>query len=237
MSLLINAKNLTKKFTAQGVETTALNSINITVENGEFVAIMGPSGGGKSTLLNVLGLLDIPSSGSYQILGQEVSTLREKEIVGFRKDNLGFIFQSFNLIDELSVRENVALPLLYKGVSAEECNRRVDAALNKMSISHRADHMPQQLSGGQQQRVAIARAVVSEPRILLADEPTGNLDTKNGQEVMALLTQLNKEGTSIIMVTHSPEHARYASRIITLVDGVLQTSGCETPRHKEVANA
>lgn len=222
MSHVIKLDNIVKKFRAQGIETTALNGLSLTIEEGEFVAIMGPSGSGKSTLLNVLGILDKPNSGTYELMGQDVTKASDKQVVEIRKNNIGFIFQSFNLIDELSVYDNVELPLLYKGLAASERQPMVEAALKKMSIDHRANHMPQQLSGGQQQRVAIARAVVTKPNLILADEPTGNLDSKNGKEVMTLLQQLNADGTSVVMVTHSPQHAAYAARRIHVIDGHLK---------------
>ena len=193
------------------------------MKEGEFVAVMGPSGCGKSTLLNILGLLDNPTGGTYTLLDKEVGNLREKERTQFRKGNLGFVFQSFNLIDEMTVFENIELPLVYMGVKASERKQRVNEILERMNISHRAGHFPQQLSGGQQQRVAIARAVISNPKLVLADEPTGNLDSKNGQEVMLLLQELNREGTTIIMVTHSQHDAQYASRTICLFDGQIVT--------------
>ena len=220
---MLKVENLKKSFFTEEVETIALNGVSFEVKEGEFVAVMGPSGCGKSTLLNILGLLDNPTSGSYQLLGNEVGNLREKERTQFRKGNLGFVFQSFNLIDEMTVFENVELPLVYMGVKASERKRRVNEILDRMNISHRAGHFPQQLSGGQQQRVAIARAVVSNPKLVLADEPTGNLDSKNGQEVMALLQELNREGTTIIMVTHSQHDAQFASRTICLFDGQIVT--------------
>ena len=220
---MLKVENLKKSFFTEEVETIALNGVSFEVKEGEFVAVMGPSGCGKSTLLNILGLLDNPTSGSYQLLGNEVGNLREKERTQFRKGNLGFVFQSFNLIDEMTVFENVELPLVYMGVKASERKRRVNEMLDRMNISHRAGHFPQQLSGGQQQRVAIARAVVSNPKLVLADEPTGNLDSKNGQEVMALLQELNREGTTIIMVTHSQHDAQFASRTICLFDGQIVT--------------
>ena len=200
-----------------------MNGVSFEVKEGEFVAVMGPSGCGKSTLLNILGLLDNPTEGSYSLLGKEVGGLRERERTQFRKGNLGFVFQSFNLIDEMTVFENVELPLVYMGVKASERKKRVNEILERMNISHRAGHFPQQLSGGQQQRVAIARAVISNPKLVLADEPTGNLDSKNGQEVMLLLQELNREGTTIIMVTHSQHDAQYASRTICLFDGQIVT--------------
>ncbi len=220
---MLKVENLKKSFFTEEVETIALNGVSFEVKEGEFVAVMGPSGCGKSTLLNILGLLDNPTDGSYHLLGSEVGGLREKERTQFRKGNLGFVFQSFNLIDEMTVFENVELPLVYMGVKASERKRRVNEMLDRMNISHRAGHFPQQLSGGQQQRVAIARAVVSNPKLVLADEPTGNLDSKNGQEVMALLQELNREGTTIIMVTHSQHDAQFASRTICLFDGQIVT--------------
>ena len=220
---MLKVENLKKSFFTEEVETVALNGVSFEVKEGEFVAVMGPSGCGKSTLLNILGLLDNPTSGSYHLLGNEVGSLREKERTQFRKGNLGFVFQSFNLIDEMTVFENVELPLVYMGVKASERKRRVNEMLDRMNISHRAGHFPQQLSGGQQQRVAIARAVVSNPKLVLADEPTGNLDSKNGQEVMSLLQELNREGTTIIMVTHSQHDAQFASRTICLFDGQIVT--------------
>jgi putative ABC transport system ATP-binding protein len=206
-------------YTTEEVETTALNNVNLEIKSGEFVAIMGPSGCGKSTLLNILGLLDNPSSGEYHFVGHEVSKYSERQRADLRKSNIGFIFQSFNLIDELTVYENVELPLLYLGMPSSEREQKVNASLDRMQIIHRRNHFPQQLSGGQQQRVAIARAVVAKPKLILADEPTGNLDSRNGEEVMKLLTQLNDEGTTIIMVTHSPADAEYSHRIIHLFDG------------------
>lgn len=211
---MIQIENLSKVFRTSEVETIALNHVNIEVKEGEFVAIMGPSGCGKSTLLNILGLLDNPSEGSYKLIGKEVANLKEKERTRLRKGVIGFVFQSFNLIDELNVFENVELPLTYLGIKASERKERVLEILKRMNLSHRAKHFPQQLSGGQQQRVAIARAVVTNPKLILADEPTGNLDSKNGAEVMNLLTELNKEGTSIVMVTHSQHDAGFAHRVI-----------------------
>ena len=219
---MLKVENL-KSFFTEEIETIALNGVSFEVKEGEFVAVMGPSGCGKSTLLNILGLLDNPTGGSYELLGQQVADLREKDRTKFRKGNLGFVFQSFNLIDEMTVFENVELPLVYMGVKASERKERVNAILDRMNISHRAAHFPQQLSGGQQQRVAIARAVVSNPKLVLADEPTGNLDSKNGQEVMLLLQELNREGTTIIMVTHSQHDAQFASRTICLFDGQVVT--------------
>jgi len=216
---MIKVTELCKIFRTEEIETTALNGVSFEIKKGEFVAIMGPSGCGKSTLLNILGLLDNPSSGSYELMGQEVAHLKERDRTKFRKGNIGFVFQSFNLIDELNVFENVELPLKYLNMSASERKQRVTAMLKRMNISHRAQHFPQQLSGGQQQRVAIARAVISNPNLVLADEPTGNLDSKNGKEVMDLLTELNSEGTTIVMVTHSPKDASMAQRTINLFDG------------------
>ena len=218
---MITVNNLSKVFRTEEIETTALNSVSFTINQGEFVAIMGPSGCGKSTLLNVLGLLDNPTGGSYQLLDTEMAQLREKDRTKFRKGNIGFVFQSFNLIDELNVYENVELPLKYLNISASERKRRVTEMLKRMNISHRAQHYPQQLSGGQQQRVAIARAVVANPKLILDDEPTGNLDSRNGKEVMDLLCELNKEGTTIVMVTHSQKDASVAQRIINLFDGEI----------------
>ena len=220
---MLKVENLKKSFFTEEIETIALNGVSFEVKEGEFVAVMGPSGCGKSTLLNILGLLDNPTGGKYTLLGKEVGDLREKERTQFRKGNLGFVFQSFNLIDEMTVFENVELPLVYMGVKASERKKRVNEILDRMNISHRAGHFPQQLSGGQQQRVAIARAVISNPKLVLAEEPTGNLDSKNGQEVMLLLQELNREGTTIIMVTHSQHDAQYASRTICLFDGQIVT--------------
>lgn len=220
---MIKIENLSKVFRTEEVETTALNNVSLEVKEGEFVAIMGPSGCGKSTLLNIIGLLDNPTEGNYYFNGQEVGHLKEKQRTQVRKGNIGFVFQSFNLIDELNVYENVELPLVYLKKKASEKKELINSILNRMNISHRAKHFPQQLSGGQQQRVAIARAVVAGPKLILADEPTGNLDSKNGSEVMSLLTELNQEGTTIIMVTHSQHDASYAHRIINLFDGQIIT--------------
>ena len=216
---MIKTVNLQKIFRTEEVQTLALNNVNIEVNEGEFVAIMGPSGCGKSTLLNILGLLDNPTSGEYYLNGTEVSKYTEAQRTSLRKGVIGFVFQCFNLIDELNVYENIELPLLYMGVPASERKRRIEQAMERMAISHRSKHFPQQLSGGQQQRVAIARAVVANPKLILADEPTGNLDSKNGKEVMDLLKELNKEGTTIVMVTHSQHDAGFADRIINLFDG------------------
>ena len=218
---MIKVTNLSKVFRTEEIETIALNGVSFEIKEGEFVAIMGPSGCGKSTLMNVLGLLDSPSGGSYELLGTEVSGLKEKERTNFRKGQIGFVFQSFNLIDELNVYDNIELPLRYLNISANERRQRVTDIMKRMGISHRAKHYPQQLSGGQQQRVAIARALVANPKLILADEPTGNLDSKNGREVMTLLTELNAEGTTIIMVTHSPKDAAVAQRTINLFDGQI----------------
>ena len=216
---MIKTVNLQKIFRTEEVQTLALNNVNIEVNEGEFVAIMGPSGCGKSTLLNILGLLDNPTSGEYYLNGTEVSKYTEAQRTSLRKGVIGFVFQSFNLIDELNVYENIELPLLYMGVPASERKQRIEQAMERMAISHRSKHFPQQLSGGQQQRVAIARAVVANPKLILADEPTGNLDSKNGKEVMDLLKELNKEGTTIVMGTHSQHDAGFADRIINLFDG------------------
>lgn len=220
----LKTENLEKVFRTDLVETVALNGVSLEVNDGEFVAIMGPSGCGKSTLLNILGLLDNPTAGSYQLDGMEVGKLKEKERTKYRKGHIGFVFQSFNLIDELDVEDNVRLPLTFLKMSATERKQRVKEVLERMSISHRVHHFPNQLSGGQQQRVAIARAVVAKPGLILADEPTGNLDSKNGQDVMELLSELNKEGTTIVMVTHSQRDASYAHRVINLFDGQIVSS-------------
>lgn len=216
---MIKTTNLQKIFRTDEVETWALNEVNIEIKEGEFVAVMGPSGCGKTTLLNILGLLDNPTSGEYYLNGKEVSKLKENQRTNLRKGVIGFVFQSFNLIEELNVYENIELPLLYMKMPATERKKRVKEAMDRMAISHRVKHFPQQLSGGQQQRVAIARAVVANPDLILADEPTGNLDSKNGAEVMSLLTDLNREGTTIVMVTHSMHDAGYAGRTINLFDG------------------
>lgn len=216
---MIKTTNLQKIFRTDEVETWALNEVNIEIKEGEFVAVMGPSGCGKTTLLNILGLLDNPTSGEYYLNGKEVSKLKENQRTKLRKGVIGFVFQSFNLIEELNVYENIELPLLYMKMPATERKKRVKEAMDRMAISHRVKHFPQQLSGGQQQRVAIARAVVANPDLILADEPTGNLDSKNGAEVMSLLTDLNREGTTIVMVTHSMHDAGYAGRTINLFDG------------------
>jgi putative ABC transport system ATP-binding protein len=220
---LFSLEGLTKVFRSDNVETTALNSIDIEIKCGEFVAVMGPSGCGKSTLLNIIGMLDNPTSGSFWFNGENVANYGENRLSVIRKRNIGFIFQSFNLIDELTVRENIELALLYHKVSAADPKKRAYEVMERMEIAHRANHMPAQLSGGQQQRVAVARAVIAKPHLILADEPTGNLDSQNGQEVMEMLTQLNKQGTTILMVTHSPAHAEYARRDISLFDGEVLT--------------
>jgi putative ABC transport system ATP-binding protein len=220
---MIKTVNLTKVFRTDEVETTALNNVSFSINNGEFVAIMGPSGCGKSTLLNILGLLDNPSGGEYFFNGSEVSKFTERQRARMRKENIGFVFQNFNLIDELNVFENVELPLIYLGLTATERKKRVNEALEQMQITHRRKHFPLQLSGGQQQRVAVARAVVANPKLILADEPTGNLDSANGEEVMNLLERLNQQGTTLIIVTHSQRDAEYAHRIIRLFDGQIVT--------------
>ena len=218
---MIKIEDLTKTVRTDEVQTLALRGISLEINNGEFVGIMGPSGCGKSTLLNILGLLDNPTDGRYLLNGTDVSGLREKERTAFRKGKIGFVFQNFNLIDELNIEENVELPLKYLRIGAAERKERVKEALTRMNILHRAKHFPQQLSGGQQQRAAIARAVVARPDIILADEPTGNLDSENGKEVMELLTELNREGTTIVMVTHSQHDAAYTHRVINLFDGKI----------------
>ncbi|QNQ08236.1 ABC transporter ATP-binding protein [Sphingomonas alpina] len=220
---MLEMRALSRTYRTDTIETTALDAIDLDVADGEFVAVMGPSGCGKSTLLNLMGMLDTPSSGSYVFNGTEVAGLGEAKLAAFRKANIGFIFQSFNLVDELSVRENIELALLYHDVSAADRKRRTDEVMDRVGVGHRARHRPSQLSGGQQQRVAVARALVAEPKLILADEPTGNLDTNHGEEVMRMLQQLNAEGSTIVMVTHSPAHADYASRIVSMLDGrVLQ---------------
>jgi len=217
--MIIKTENLTKLFRTDEVETTALGGVSIEIAEKEFVSIMGPSGCGKSTLLNIIGLIDNPDGGKFYFLDENISTVGERERAVLRKENLGFIFQSFNLIDELSVYENVELPLIYTKVPAGERKKRVEEVIEKMNMSHRIRHFPQQLSGGQQQRVAVARALVNRPKLILADEPTGNLDSEHGIEVMQLLQKLNQEGTTIVMVTHSPEHAEYGTRTIRMLDG------------------
>ena len=216
---MLSMRDISRVYRTDTVETTALDGIFLDVADGEFVAIMGPSGCGKSTLLNVIGMLDSPTSGSYVFNGTEVAGLSEAKLADFRKRNIGFIFQSFNLVDELSVRENIELALLYHNVPAAERRTRVDEVMDKVGIAHRAKHRPSQLSGGQQQRVAVARALVASPKLILADEPTGNLDTAHGEEVMKMLQALNAEGSTIVMVTHSPAHADYAGRVVNMLDG------------------
>ncbi|MDF2384967.1 ABC transporter ATP-binding protein [Nostoc ellipsosporum NOK] len=220
---MLQMRELSKVYRTDTVQTTALDAIDLEIAQGEFVAIMGPSGCGKSTLLNMIGMLDSPSSGSYLFNGQEVAGLSESRLADVRKENIGFIFQSFNLVDELSVRDNIELALLYHKVPAAERKRRVEEVMDRTGIAHRAKHRPSQLSGGQQQRVAVARALVASPKLILADEPTGNLDTQHGEEVMHMLQTLNADGSTIVMVTHSPAHADYAGRIVNMLDGrVLQ---------------
>ena len=218
---MIQLQNIKKVFRTEEIDTWALREVNLEVKDGEFVAIMGPSGCGKTTLLNIMGLLDTPTDGTYMLDGKDVSQLSERERTNIRKGTIGFVFQSFNLIDDLDVYENIELPLLYMGVPAKERKKRVTEILDRMAMSHRRGHFPCQLSGGQQQRVAVARAVVSNPKIILADEPTGNLDSKNSKEVMDLLLQLHEQGTTIVMVTHSQHNASYADRIINLFDGQI----------------
>jgi len=220
---MIKIANLEKTYRTEEVETVALNKLSFEIKEGEFVAVMGPSGCGKSTLLNIVGLLDDPDEGSYQFNGIEVAKFNERKRADLRKRNIGFVFQSFNLIDELTVFENVELPLIYTGVKAADRKKRVEAVLDKVQIMHRRNHYPQQLSGGQQQRVAVARAVVNKPKLILADEPTGNLDSHNGSEVMQMLTDMNEQGTTIIMVTHSEHDARFSHRIIRMLDGQTVT--------------
>ena len=222
---LLRTQNLSKVYRTDTVETTALSSVDIAIARGEFVAIMGPSGCGKSTLLNIIGLLDAPSSGQYLVNGEDVSGYNERKRAELRKNTIGFVFQSFNLIDELTVKENIELPLIYTRMRKDERMERVQAAMDRMNIAHRAGHFPQQLSGGQQQRVAIARAVVNSPDLILADEPTGNLDSAMGDEVMGLLRELNKSGTTVIIVTHSIRDAGYAQRTIKLLDGKVVEAG------------
>jgi len=224
---MLQLKNLTKYYRTEDVETVALNNVDINIKKGEFVAIMGPSGCGKSTLLNIIGMLDTPSEGHYYFLEEDVAGYSEAQLGVIRKKNIGFIFQSFNLIDELTVEENIELALLYHDIAASERKQRVASVMEKVGIAHRAKHMPSQLSGGQQQRVAVARAVVGNQSMILADEPTGNLDTSHGQEVMEMLKGLNDEGTTIVMVTHSPSHAEFASRTINLLDGHVEAESLQ----------
>ncbi len=228
---MIQIENLSKVFQTEEVETTALNGIDLTINQGDFISIMGPSGCGKSTLLNIIGLLDSPTSGSYKLLDKEMAHLKEKDRANIRKQNIGFIFQNFNLIDELSVYDNIELPLIYNGIKASERKEKVEKIAEKLNISHRLKHFPQQLSGGQQQRVAVARALVNEPKIILADEPTGNLDSKNGNEVMELLMNLHANGATILMVTHSSYDASFSQKIIEMKDGVIFS---EKQNHRNV---
>jgi putative ABC transport system ATP-binding protein len=228
---MIKTENLKKIYTTEEVETTALNNVNFQVKEGEFVSIMGPSGCGKSTLLNLIGLLDNPSDGKYFFIDHEVSKYSERQRANLRKHNIGFVFQSFNLIDELTVSENIELPLLYQKVSVRDRKKRVDEVMEQMQIMHRRNHFPQQLSGGQQQRVAVGRAVVGNPKLILADEPTGNLDSSHGEEVMKMLLDLNESGTTIIMVTHSPTYAEYGHRVVHLFDGHIVTENLNGKFH------
>jgi putative ABC transport system ATP-binding protein len=221
--MMIKTENLIKTYRTDEVETTALNQVNIEIREGEFVSVMGPSGCGKSTLLNVLGMIDSPTSGNYYFNGEEIGHLPERKRSNIRKHNLGFVFQSFNLIDELTVFENVELPMLYTKVPSSERKKRVEELLEQMNIMHRRNHFPQQLSGGQQQRVAVARAIVNNPKLILADEPTGNLDSSNGDEVMRILSELNASGTTILMVTHSQYCAEFGNRIVRMLDGQVVT--------------
>lgn len=233
---MIKTEKLSMLFTTEEVQTKALNEVTLHVEQGEFVAIMGPSGCGKSTLLNILGTLDSPTSGSYFFEGKQVDKMNENQLTALRKNNLGFIFQSFNLIDELTVYENVELPLVYMGIKTAQRKEKVNKVLEKVNLLHRANHYPQQLSGGQQQRVAIARAVVTDCKLLLADEPTGNLDSVNGVEVMELLSELNRQGTTIIIITHSQRDATYAHRIIRLLDGQIVSENINRPLEKSTSS-
>jgi len=228
---LIKTENLVKTYRTDEIETLAVNNINFTVYEGEFVAIMGPSGCGKSTLLNIIGMIDNPNGGKYYFNDIEISDFNEKQRANLRKHNIGFIFQSFNLIDELTVYENVELPLIYQKISTTERKERTLKALDQMNMAHRKNHFPQQLSGGQQQRVAVARAIVSDPKMILADEPTGNLDSEHGEEVMDILTELNDKGTTIVMVTHSPAFADYAQRVVHLFDGNIVTENMKKKFH------
>jgi len=222
---MIDLKRITKMYRTEEVETTALNELDLKVESGEFVAIMGPSGCGKSTLLNIIGMLDPPDNGEYHFDEDEISKWKVAELAGLRKKNVGFVFQNFNLIDELSVEENIALPLLYHKIPKDKAKQAVESVMDQLDIAHRAKHYPQQLSGGQQQRVAVARAIVTRPKLILADEPTGNLDSKNGDDVLELLKQLNEDGTTVIMVTHSEHDARFSHRVVRLHDGRVNSNG------------
>ena len=228
---LIRTEKLIKIYQTEEIETLAVNKVNLTVEEGELVSIMGPSGCGKSTLLNILGLLDNPTDGKYYFNGEEVSDYTERQRANLRKHNIGFVFQSYNLIDELTVYENVELPLLYQKVDSKEIEKRVEKALDSMRMMHRRNHFPQQLSGGQQQRVAVARAIVGDPKIILADEPTGNLDSEHGEEVLDILTGLNERGTTIVMVTHSPAYAEFGTRVVHLFDGKIVTENMKQQFH------
>ena len=232
---MIKLTNLSRVFRTQDVETTALSTITLTVNEGDFLAIMGPSGCGKSTLLSILGMLDSPSAGSFDFAGTDIAGYSEKQLAELRKASIGFVFQSFNLIDELTVYQNVELPLQYQKISKSERKERVETILKRVGIDHRAEHLPQQLSGGQQQRVAVARALVINPKLILADEPTGNLDSKNGDEVMAMLRELNKEGTTVIMVTHSDKEGNYADRLVRLLDGQVMLDKANNLQAVEVA--
>ena len=230
--MMISLTNLSRVFRTQDIETTALNDISLAVNEGEFLAIMGPSGCGKSTLLSILGMLDSPTSGGFNFMGADIAGYSEKQLAELRKASIGFVFQSFNLIDELTVFENVELPLQYQKISKNDRKQRVEAILKRVGIDHRADHLPQQLSGGQQQRVAVARALVINPKLILADEPTGNLDSKNGEEVMAMLRELNREGTTVIVVTHSEKEGAYADRLVRLLDGKVMVDKANSQQHE-----
>ncbi len=232
---MIKLSQIQRVFRTQDIETTALHQIDLNIQAGEFVAIMGPSGCGKSTLLAILGMLDSPSSGSYHFAGQDISQFTEQQLANLRKASVGFVFQSFNLIDELTVFENVELPLQYLKITAAERKRRVLAMLQRVGIDHRANHLPQQLSGGQQQRVAVARALVINPKLILADEPTGNLDSKNGEEVMTMLRELNQAGTTVVIVTHSEKEGSYADRLVRMLDGRIMLDRAANQQHSEVA--
>ena len=234
---MIKTKNLTKIFTTREVETTALSNVNLKLQDGEFVAIMGPSGCGKSTLLHIAGMLDNPTAGEYYFMGEDVSKYSEKKRARLRKGNIGFVFQSFNLIDELTVFENIELPLVYLSVSGSDRKKRVDEMLEKLELVPRRNHFPQQISGGQQQRVAVARALIADPKVILADEPTGNLDSTHGSEVMKLLVDCNENGTTIVMVTHSPSYADYANRVIHLFDGHIVTENLRETYDRHMRSA